>query len=106
MSIVVGTTDNFEQEVLQAKGLVLVDFWATWCGPCQMIAPVLEAIAAERDDITVCKVNVDEYMDLAQKYKVAYIPFLVLFKNGEIVEKITGMQSKNDILEILDKHKR
>ncbi len=99
-----GTIDNFDEQVLQAKGLVLVDFWAEWCGPCQMIAPILEELEQSVDGLTVCKVNVDENMELAQKYKVVAIPFLLLFQDGELKEKTAGLQSKEDLQQMVEKY--
>lgn len=99
-----GTSDNFEKEVMQADGLVLVDFWAQWCGPCQMLAPVLVEIEKECPEITICKVDVEENMELAQSYKVSAIPLLVLFRQGEVLEKLTGLQSKDDLLEVIRKY--
>lgn len=99
-----GTSDNFEKEVLQDGGLVLVDFWAQWCGPCQMLAPVLEEIEKECSSVKICKVDVDENMELAQSYKVSAIPLLVLFKQGEVQEKLVGLQSKDDLLEVIKKY--
>jgi thioredoxin 1 len=94
------TKQNFESEVLNASEPVLVDFWATWCGPCRMIAPVLEEIA-EDGIIKVGKVNVDDEMDLAVKYKIEVIPTLLFFKNGEVVKKTTGVLDKADIIKIV-----
>lgn len=92
------TLDNFETEVLQSDIPVLVDFWATWCGPCQMIAPIIEEIAKKYEGkIKVGKVNVDEEMGLAQRYKVVSIPTLVLFKNGEAVDTIVGYVSSDEL---------
>lgn len=94
------TTSNFEQEVLKADTPVLVDFWATWCGPCRMLAPVIEQLANELDGkVKVGKVNVDEEMGLAIKYRVESIPTLMLFKNGELVKKSLGFMEKSEILE-------
>lgn len=90
--------DNFEQEVLNSEIPVLVDFWATWCGPCRMLAPVLEDLAKELDGIVkVGKVNIDEEMGLAMKYRVEVIPTLMLFKNGELVKKTSGFMEKEEI---------
>ena len=84
MAVIHVTNDTFEQEVLQAKEPVLVDFWATWCGPCQMVGPIIEEIAEERTDIKVCKIDVDENPEIARQYKVFSIPMLFVFKNGEV----------------------
>ena len=99
------TIDTFEEEVIKQKGLVLVDFWAQWCGPCQMIAPILAEIDEECPDDKVCKVDVDANMGLAQSYKVVAIPFLILFRDGEVQEKLTGLQSKKDLMDMIKKYK-
>ena len=99
------TIDTFEEEVIKQKGLVLVDFWAQWCGPCQMIAPILAEIDEEGPDVKVCKVDVDANMGLAQSYKVVAIPFLILFRDGEVQEKLTGLQSKKDLMDMIKKYK-
>ena len=92
------TTDNFEAEVLNQEGYVLVDFWATWCGPCKMIAPVVAQIAEENQGvIKVGKVNVDNEMPLAQKYRVESIPTLILFKDGKPVQQSIGFATKAEI---------
>lgn len=101
MEIVQVTKDTYEKEVLQSDKPVLLDFWAPWCGPCQMLAPVLDEIAAERADIKVCKVNVDEEKELARKHKVMGIPTLMVMKNGEMVKRATGGKSKDEVLELL-----
>lgn len=97
------TNQNFEQEVLNQEGAVLVDFFATWCGPCKMIAPVLSKIAEEYDGkVKIGKVNVDEQSELAMKYQIASIPTLVLFKNGKAIKSLVGLHSKNEIEEMIN----
>ena len=101
MSILHVSTEDFEALVKQSTKPVLVDFWASWCGPCRMIAPVLEEVAAQRPDIQVCKVNVDEEQALAMAYGISSIPTLLLFKNGQVVNKSLGAVPKSKILEML-----
>lgn len=103
MAVIELTADNFEQEVLKAKGKVLVDFWATWCGPCQMMAPVFDELAGERSDVKFGKANVDEQMELARKYRVMSIPTFLVFQNGEVVGRTMGGQTKEELAELLDK---
>lgn len=92
------TSKNFEEEVLRSEKPVLVDFWATWCGPCQMIAPIVEEIAKENENrLKVGKVNVDEAADLAVKFDVASIPTLMLFRNGNVVGTIVGYREKEEL---------
>ena len=101
MAIIKLTKDNFEQEVLKSEKPVLVDFYADWCGPCQMLSPIVDEVAEERDDIKVGKINVDEQMELAQKYGVMTIPTLLVIKNGEIVNKHIGALPKSGVIELL-----
>ena len=96
------TSSNFEEEVLKSDKTVLVDFWAVWCGPCKMLAPVVEEIADERTDIKVGKINVDDEQDLAIKYGVMSIPSLVVFKDGKEVNRSVGVVPKDEILALLD----
>ena len=100
---VVLTKENFEQEVLKADKPVLVDFWAEWCGPCQMMLPVIEELAKEQTEIKVCKVNVDEQMELARQYRVMSIPTFLVFKNGESIAQTLGAQPKEKLLELIRK---
>ena len=101
MSVLTITQDNFEELVLKADKPVLVDFWASWCGPCRMMSPIVDEIAEEREDVVVGKINVDEEPDLATAYGIMSIPTLLIFKNGEIAEQIVGVRPKQQILDIL-----
>ena len=99
MAEVILTKENFETEVLKSDIPVLVDFWATWCGPCMMLSPVIAELAEELEGkVKVGKVNVDEQNELAMQYRVASIPTLLLFKNGELVKTSVGFMPKNDII--------
>lgn len=97
------TDRNFEAEVLKSELPVLVDFWAVWCGPCQMMAPVIEELSEElKDKVKVGKMNVDENPTMAEKYGIMSIPTLILFKNGEAVKTLTGFRNKEDILKEIE----
>lgn len=105
MAEVVLTKDNFQAEVMESEVPVLVDFWASWCGPCRMMAPVIDEIAEEMGDkVTFAKVNVDENTLLAMGYRVSSIPAFVLFKNGEVADKIIGAVPKDRIVDMIKKH--
>ena len=101
MSIITLTKNNFDEVVLNSGKPVLIDFWASWCGPCRMLSPVVDEIAEENDDIAVCKVNVDEEGELAIKFGVMSIPTLVVLKNGEEEKRSVGVVSKGEILDMV-----
>ena len=101
MAVVKLTTENFDQEVLQAGQTVLVDFYADWCGPCKMMGPVVEEIANEETGVKVCKINIDEEMAVAQKYGVMSIPTFIAFKNGEVAGKQIGAVPKNKLQDMI-----
>lgn len=92
------TKENFEQQVLQADRKVLLDFWATWCGPCQMIAPILEEIAEENEHLILAKVNVDEEPELAIRYGISSIPTVLVFENGVKTTQVVGFRQKQELL--------
>ena len=101
MKPVMLTADNFKEEVLETSGLILIDCYADWCGPCKMMAPILEEIAEERQDVKVCKFNVDEQPAIAQAFQVSSIPLLIVVKDGSIVQQSVGYQPKESVLKLL-----
>ncbi|MDY4592634.1 MAG: thioredoxin [Eubacteriales bacterium] len=101
MAVTTITKDNFDKEVLQAGVPVLVDFWASWCGPCRMLSPIVDEIAEQYTGLKVGKVNVDEQEELAIKFGIMSIPTLIVFKDGNVVAQSVGVKSKEAILEML-----
>ena len=102
MNITELNNENFEKEVLQSEKTVLIDFWASWCGPCRMMSPVVDNIAETMGDkLKVCKVNIDENQELAEKYQVMTIPTFLVIKNGREIGRTIGVQSKEDILKLI-----
>lgn len=101
MGITHVTSDNFKQEVLEAKEAVLLDFWAPWCGPCRMLSPIIDELASELPGAKVCKVNIDEQPELAQSFRVMSIPALVAMKDGKVFDSSIGIRPKNAIVEMM-----
>ena len=101
MAVIELNSQNFEAEVLKSDKPVLIDFWAAWCGPCRMLSPVVDEIGEEYDSVKVCKVNVDEEMELAQQFGIMSIPTLIVFRNGKKAETSVGVKPKSDILKML-----
>ena len=101
MAVVNGNLENFENEVLKSEKPVLVDFWASWCGPCRELGPVVDALGEELTDVKVVKINVDEERELAKKYRVFSIPTRVVIKDGQAVNKSVGVKSREEILAML-----
>ena len=101
MSAININKNNFQNEIMDSEKTVLLDFWAPWCAPCRMVAPIIEEIASERPDIKVGKINVDEQPELASNFGIMSIPTLVVMKNGKIVQQVSGVRPKNAILEML-----
>ena len=102
MSEITITKDNFDALVMHSNKPVLLDFWATWCGPCRMVAPIVAEIAQEREDVLVGKVNVDEELELAMQFSITSIPTLVLLQNGQVMDKLIGYRPKAEIEKLLD----
>ena len=103
MAILHVNESEFDREVLQDSGTVLVDFWATWCGPCRMLSPIVDEVSEERSDVKVGKVNVDEQPDLAAQFGVMSIPTLLVFQNGRLVNQAVGARPKSGVLALLDR---
>lgn len=101
MSIINLTKDSYQNEVMETEKVVVIDFWATWCGPCKMMAPVVEEVAKDYPDVKVCKVNVDEEPELSNAFKIVSIPTIVVIKNGEIIDSVVGYRPKEDIEKII-----
>lgn len=101
MSVININENNFENEILNSEKKVLLDFWASWCGPCRMVSPIIDEIAEEHTDIKVAKVNVDEQPALAERFEIMSIPTLVVMENGEVKKQAAGAQSKSQILAML-----
>lgn len=102
MAVLEITKNNFQKEVMESDLPVLIDFWASWCGPCQMMAPVVHAVSDKRSDVKVCKVNVDDEPALAQQFGIASIPTLVLMKNGKPLRQMLGYRIEDEVLKFLD----
>ena len=101
MDIITITKDNFQAEVIEAKGTVLIDFWASWCGPCRMLSPIVDQVAEEHPDIKVGKINVDEEPELASQFDVMSIPMLVVFKDGQKINESVGLIPKEKVEELI-----
>ena len=101
MSVLTVNKENFQKEIMESDRTVLVDFWASWCGPCRMVSPIVDEIAAENPEIKVCKINVDEEGELAAQFGVMSIPSLFVIKDGKITNQSVGALPKNQILELL-----
>lgn len=103
--ITIITKNNFEEEVVNSDKTVMVDFWAPWCGPCRAVGPIMDELASEYDGkAKVAKINVDEEGEIAAKFRIMSIPTIMVFKEGEVVEKLIGARSKSELSEIIDKH--
>lgn len=96
--------NNFQDEVLNSKRPVLVDFFATWCGPCQMLSPVLEKISNSRAEIGIAKIDIDKSMELARKYNIEVVPTMIIFKDGKAVKQVEGFYSENEIMSLIEQY--
>jgi len=101
MSVLAVNKSNFQKEVLESDTTVLLDFWASWCGPCKSIAPIIDEIAKEHSEVKVCKINIDEEQELAEQFNIMSIPTLLVVKDGKVVNQSVGLKPKNQILEML-----
>ena len=95
------TLENVDKEVLNEKGIVIVDFWATWCGPCKILLPIFESLSSEIEEVKICQVNVDEQTELVEKFDVMTVPTLMIFKDGKVISSSIGKKTKAEILEML-----
>lgn len=96
--------DNFENEILKSEKVILVDFFATWCGPCQMLGPVLENISKEQEDFDIAKLDIDEAQEIAINYGIQVVPTMLIFKNGQVVDSMEGLYSKGEIISKVSKY--
>ena len=101
MSVLTVSKNNFQKEVLESDTPVLLDFWASWCGPCKSLSPIIDEISAEHSEIKVCKVNIDEEQELASQFDIMSVPTLLVIKGGKVVNQSVGLKPKNQILEML-----
>lgn len=101
MAVLTVNKSNFQREVLESDRIVLLDFWASWCGPCKSLSPVIDEIAKEHPEIKVCKINIDEEQELAEQFNIMSIPTLLIVKDSKVVNQSVGLRTKNQILELL-----
>lgn len=104
MSVTNITNDNYKKEVLESDKMVLVDFYAAWCGPCRAMTPIVEELASEQNDVKICKINIDEQRQLAKEYGIMSIPTLVLINNGKVVNTKVGLAPKAEIIKLIKNH--